>query len=228
MLEIIAFDADDTLWENEQVYIATQAKLQTLLANYGHNGDVEHALYEQEKQNLPYFGYGIKSFTFSMLETALRLTEGNIRAADIQHIIDLGKAMIDTPTKLLPHVEETIAQLAGQYRLMLITKGDLLDQERKLDRSGLKGYFAWVEIVSEKTPATYQTILEKHSISPQHFVMVGNSLRSDILPVLEVGAHAIHILHQSTWIHEMVEEPTSSGYHELDHIGLVPELLPEL
>ena len=163
-----------------------------------------------------------------MIETAIRLTDGRVRAKDVQQIIRFAKVMIETPPQLLPHVEETLARLAAQHRLMIITKGDLLDQLRKLEHSRLDRFFSIVEVVSEKTSDTYQAILKKHGIAPHRFLMVGNSLRSDILPVMALGAQAVYIPYPTTWIHEHVDDLTLTGYHEVEHIGLLPMLLQEL
>jgi putative hydrolase of the HAD superfamily len=228
MLDVIAFDADDTLWQNERLYNTTQDKFARLLAKYTHTNEIDAALYETEKGNIPYFGYGIKSFTLSMIETAIRLTGGQITSEDIAQIVGFAKVMIDTPVQLLEHAAETVTQLAGSHRLMIITKGDLLDQARKLERSGLAGYFTYVEIVSEKTEATYTGILAKYNLTPQRFLMVGNSLRSDVLPVVAIGGHAVYIPHDFTWVHEAITDHDPAGYVELEHIGRLPALVEEL
>jgi putative hydrolase of the HAD superfamily len=227
MFDLIAFDADDTLWHNESLYNDVQDRLSELLARYGYSGDVVQALYDTEKHNITYFGYGIKSFTLSMIELAVRVTGGAIHGDDVGQIIGFAKTMIDTPPELLPQVEETLAQLAGR-RLMIITKGDLLDQQRKLSRSRLDRYFDLVEVVSEKTADTYRTILAKYHIAPARFLMIGNSLKSDILPAVEVGAQAVYIPYQTTWMHEHIEDAPRNGYHTLDHIGQLPALIAQL
>jgi putative hydrolase of the HAD superfamily len=230
MLDIIAFDADDTLWQNERIYDETQEKYTRLLARYTGADGIDAALYETEKGNIPYFGYGIKSFTLSMIENAIRLSEGRITADEIAQIVGFAKTMIDTPVELLDHVPETVARLAQSHRLMLITKGDLLDQERKLERSGLAEHFAVVEIVSEKTDDTYHRILAKYDITPECFLMVGNSLPSDVLPVVAIGGHAVHIPHDLTWVHETIADDAHQPeqYTELAHIGLLPALVDQL
>ncbi len=236
MFDIIAFDADDTLWQNESLYSATQERLARLLAPYLDGAsetcfrDVPARLYETESRNIPYFGYGIKSFTLSMIETAIRLTEGRITAADIQQIITFAKDMIDTPTHLLDGVAEVVAQLAATHTLMLITKGDLLDQQRKLDRSGLAEYFSHIEIVAEKTEETYRTILSHYKVDAARFLMVGNSLKSDVLPVVAIGGQAVHIPHTLTWEHERVNpaDTQHARYYELAHIGELPDLVEKL
>lgn len=230
MFDIIAFDADDTLWQNESLYSATQTQLAQLLAPYLDGVDVDARLYETESRNIPYFGYGIKSFTLSMIETAITLTEGRITSADIRQIIDFAKAMIDTPTQLLDGVAEVVAHAAASHTLMLITKGDLLDQQRKLDRSGLADYFAHIEIVADKTETTYRTILAHYKVDAAHFLMVGNSLKSDVLPVVAIGGQAVYIPHTLTWEHERVDSADTrhARYYELAHIGELPGLVERL
>ncbi|MBN2394293.1 MAG: HAD family hydrolase [Anaerolineae bacterium] len=230
MFDIIAFDADDTLWQNELLYSATQTRLAELLAPYLDGVDVDARLYETEKRNIPYFGYGIKSFTLSMIETAITLTEGRVTSADIQQIIAFAKAMIDTPTQLLDGVADVVAQVAATHTLMLITKGDLLDQQRKLERSGLADCFAHIEIVAEKTEETYWTILSHYKVEAARFLMVGNSLKSDVLPVVAIGGQAVHIPHTLTWEHERVDPATAqhAHYFELAHISELPGLVEKL
>ncbi len=230
MLEIIAFDADDTLWHNESLYTVTQEKFKEILSGYLNTDVIEQQLYETEIRNLSHFGYGIKSFTLSMIETAIELTEGRISGSDVQRIIDSGREMLNAPIQLLDHVQEAIDNLANKHALMIITKGDLLDQETKIARSGLGDYFTHVEVVSEKTEETYQALLAKYEVNPRRFLMVGNSLRSDILPVVSLGGWAIHIPYHTTWAYEPVnpDETTSADYFELEHRGLLPGLVEKL
>lgn len=227
MIDVIAFDADDTLWHNETLYHGTQNRFRQVLARYNQGDQSQQALYETEMQNLQFYGYGINSFTLSMIETAIQLTGGRILASEIQEILDLARGMLDAPVQLLDHVSEVIPELASRYRLMLITKGDLLDQETKLARSGLGSYFRHVEIVAAKSVEVYTSLLQKHQIPAQRFLMVGNSLRSDVLPVVALGAQAVHIPYPLTWAHEHVPAPQAppSDYVELEHIGLLPALL---
>jgi putative hydrolase of the HAD superfamily len=229
MIDVVAFDADDTLWHNEVLYALTQERLERLLAPYHHDGRVQEELYRTEMQNLAYFGYGIKGFALSMIETAIRLSGGQIEASVIQEIIGLAKEMVQAPVQLLDHVADVVAELAASYRLMLITKGDLFDQERKVARSGLVPYFGYVEIVSSKTPEIYRALLEKHGIAPERFLMVGNSLRSDVLPIVALGAHAVYIPYHVTWAHEVaaVDGDEPPAYVELQHIGLLPAWLEQ-
>lgn len=229
MLDAIAFDADDTLWYSETLYIGTQERFRALLAPYHSAGEIDRALHQAEMRNLEIFGYGVKGFTLSMIETAIELSEGRIPAADIQRIVGWAREMLETPMELFPHVEDMLAALAGSHRLLLVTKGDLLDQETKLARSGLGEYFDHVEIVSDKTPAAYQRILTRNRIEADRFMMVGNSLRSDILPVVEIGGRAVYVPYEHTWVHENnVEANPEQPYHELEHIGLLPELVRRL
>jgi len=230
VLDVIALDADDTLWHNETLYSRAQEKLARLLAPFLDGDQVVRELFQTEMGNLTYFGYGIKSFALSMIETAVRVSGGQVGGADIQQIVDTAKEMQQAPVHLLEHVEEVIPELAASHALMLITKGDLFDQQAKLARSGLASYFESVEIVTEKTVEVYRTLLRSHGVEPQRFLMVGNSLRSDVLPVVRLGAHAVHIPYHLTWAHEVVpvEAWEEDGYAELEHIGLLPEFIRRL
>ena len=226
-IDVIAFDADDTLWLNEDYYLDVHQRYFGLLTAYHETEWIERRLYETEVRNLAHFGYGAKSFTLSMIETAIELSEGRINAAEIQQIIEMGKEILTTPVELLKGVAETLPALAEDYDLMVITKGDLLHQETKIAQSGLGDLFRWAEVVSEKDPATYSRIVARYGIAPERFLMVGNSLKSDVLPVLEMGGQAIHIPYQTTWAHERVAPEALRGkeYAELAHIGLLPEWL---
>jgi putative hydrolase of the HAD superfamily len=229
--DLIAFDADDTLWHNETLYSLTQEKFQALLSSYGFGPEqVDQELYTTEMGNLPFFGYGIKSYILSMIETVVRLTGGRVTASEIQQIVDFAKEMVQAEVELLENVQDTVAKLADKSPLMLITKGDLLDQERKLDRSGLLDSFQYIEIVSEKDSARYAALLARHRVEPERFLMVGNSLRSDILPVVAIGGQAVYIPYHLTWAHENEVDPDQhgKGYYELEHIGQLPELLEKL
>lgn len=230
VFDVIAFDADDTLWHNERDYRRAAARLQTLLASYHHVEVVERALFETEMGNLDGYGYGLKAFALSMIETAVTLSDGQIPGSDILQIIHAAKEMIATDVELLPGVAETLAALAPHHPLMVITKGDLLDQERKLARSGLADVFTHFEVVSHKTPQTYHDLLDRHGITPQRFVMIGNSLRSDVLPVVEIGGTAVYIPHALTWEYEasVDSSPHTNGYYELPHIHDLPALLQQI
>lgn len=224
----VGLDADDTLWHNESLYAKTQAKLRDLLTPYADAAWIDARLYATEARNLAHFGYGIKGFTLSMIETALELTDGKIDGAAIGQIVAWGKAMLRAPVELLPGVAEVVAQVAQRHPLLLITKGDLFDQESKLARSGLGGYFRHVEIVAEKDAAVYAAILQKHGIAPDRFLMVGNSVRSDILPVLAIGGRAAHVPYAITWQHEAAPLPTDDGYFHLRALTDLPDLLAGL
>lgn len=227
MVDVIAFDADDTLWHNERMFQATEAQFAELLSAYHPPQWVRERLFATETKNLDHFGYGIKGFVLSMIETALDLTESRIGGAEVRRIVDWGHEMLRHPVQLLDGVRETVETLSGSYRLMLLTKGDLFDQESKLARSGLGELFDAVEIVSTKTAAVYRTVLARHAIAPDRFVMVGNSLRSDVLPALEAGALAVHIPYEMTWAHEHLGEETLAGkeFGVLERIGELPEWL---
>ncbi len=211
MITTIAFDADDTLWHNERIFLSTKDKYTALLAEYHDKDWIEQHLDATETDNIKHFGYGVKGFTLSMIETACELTEGRITGDKIKEIITFAKEMLASPIEVLDGVKETIEELSKEYRLMCITKGDLLDQEAKLARSGLGEYFDTLEIVPRKVAATYESILKRHNLSKDEFVMVGNSLRSDILPVVEIGARAVFIPYESEWFHEAVSEEELRG-----------------
>jgi putative hydrolase of the HAD superfamily len=230
MFDLIALDADDTLWHNMDGYFAITKKYQRILSRFASPQKVEDVLNETEHRNIPYYGYGIKSFILSCMEAALSITNGRLTSKEMEKILDLGKEMVDAEIELLDHVPEVVRTLAGKYPLMLLTKGDLLDQERKLDRSGLASCFKYVEIVSNKKPEDYAIILERYNIVPERFLMVGNSLRSDILPVVAIGGQAVHISYETTWVHEVVhpEEAAVNHYHELESIQLLPTWLEEI
>jgi putative hydrolase of the HAD superfamily len=228
--DIIAFDADDTLWHTERLYVDAQARLVQLLARYQEPEKVNQSLYQVETRNLEHFGYGVKAFALSMIETAVELTEGRISGTDIQVLVGLAREMLNAPVELLDGVETTVSRLAALYPLMVITKGDLRDQEIKMSRSGLAGCFRQIEIVSDKTSAKYAALLERHSLKPERFMMVGNSIRSDILPVLELGGQAVYIPYALTWQHEAAEIPAPArpGFHQIEHLGQLPALLERL
>ena len=230
MIDVIGFDADDTLWHTECLYVSTQQSYRQLLAKYPVVADVDAALYQTEMRNLPTYGYGIKAFALSMIETAIQLTDGQIQARDIQSIIDLMHDMLTAEVRLIEHAAETVAHLARSHILMLITKGDLIDQEAKVARSGLAEHFTYVEIVRDKTQAVYQALLTQHNITPARFLMVGNSLRSDIVPVIALGGHAVHVPYHLTWAHEndIDTDLARQGYHQIEHLGQLPALVEQL
>jgi putative hydrolase of the HAD superfamily len=227
LIELIAFDADDTLWHNETIYSMTQQRYKELLAPYYDGEIVDRELYETEMRNLAYYGYGVKSFTLSMIETAIELTDGRVGGAEIRQIIDFAHDMLRTPVRLMDGVEDVLAELANDYQLMIISKGDLLDQETKIARSGLAPYFDHIEIVSNKRPDTYAQLLAKHEVPAERFLMVGNSLPSDVLPVTSIGGHGVYIPYHVTWVHEVVDEAevADEAYTQLDDIRQLPGLL---
>ncbi len=229
-IDVIAFDADDTLWENEALYRQAQKELGEILAPWISREKLERLLFETEMQNLSIYGYGIKAFCLSMIETAIDLSDGQIQAPDIQKIIGLARAMLQAEVALHPHVLETLEKLSDDYRLVMITKGDLLDQTEKVRRSGLAHFFDIVEVVNHKTKEDYLRVFETHQISPKNLIMVGNSLRSDILPVLDLGGRGVYIPGKSTWAHEMVADSdiNHAHFYELTHMGQLPDLISTL
>ena len=227
---MVGFDGDDTLWHSETRFHVTQSEFRDLLKRHVPDADIDTRLAEMEMKNLSIYGYGVKSFTLSMIETAIELTEARIPTADVETILGWGKRMLMEPTALLDGVEETLRALAGRYDLLLITKGDLFDQESKLARSGLGEMFLGVEILSEKNVETYRGVFHRRGIKAEDFVMVGNSLRSDIVPVVALGAHAFHIPYEVTWHHENVpeDELPVQGWRPLSAIRELPAALEEL
>ena len=211
--DVIAFDADDTLWVNEPIFHEVETRFSDLLSRYIATDDIAEKLFSTEMKNLELFGYGVKGFVLSMIETGLELSDLRLSGKDVQEIIDMGKSMLSHPVELLSGVRDTVLRLEDDHELMIITKGDLFDQESKIARSGLAEHFAHVEILSEKTPEQYQRVLDKYQIDPDRFLMVGNSVKSDILPVLKVGGHAVHIPFHITWQHEQVTEEEVNGRH---------------
>src|SRR5436190_3699367 len=228
MIELVAFDGDDTLWHNEGIFSMTQANFAELMEPYVEDGDLDDRLFATEMRNLRLFGYGVKSFTLSMIETAIELSHGRVTAHEIQSIIDAGRGMLEHPVELLDGVEAAIDQVSERYPVMLITKGDLFDQESKLARSGLGERFEAVEIVAEKDETAYRRILNQRGVAADHFVMVGNSGRSDILPTLALGAWAVHIPYPLLWTHEHIEHDRLQEYERYRRIESLSELLPAI
>ena len=206
-IEVIAFDADDTLWVNEPFFRDAELAFCELMQDYLPAEQCNKLLFEVEMQNLGLYGYGIKPFTLSLIEAAIRFSDGNVPISVIDTLIERGKKMLQEPVELLDGIQDTLQELSKRYRLVMATKGDLLDQERKLIKSGLEPYFHHIEIVSDKTDKQYSKLVKQLDISPDEFLMVGNSVKSDILPVLEIGAHAFHIPFHTTWAHEQVKGP---------------------
>ncbi len=211
-IKVIGFDADDTLWVNETYFREAEEKFADLLEKYETKNKVDQELFRMEMKNLELYGYGIKGFVLSMIESALELSNNNISQTTITKILNLGKEMISRPVELLDGVVEVLGKLEKQYRLIVLTKGDLLDQERKLEKSGLSKYFHHVEVLSDKQPENYKNLLDHLEIPVNEFLMIGNSLKSDVLPIVELGAQAIHVPFHTTWAHEEVpmEEQTNN------------------
>lgn len=225
----LGFDADDTLWENMQFYRMTEGQFAKLLDDYADHDHIEKTLLDTERRNIKLYGYGIKGFALSMIETALDVTNDRVGAEVIRRIIELAHDMYSHPIRPLPKVEETLERLAEHYHMIVITKGDLFDQERKLAQSGLGEYFDGIEIVSEKGRYTYESIFSQHADGAQNAVMIGNSVKSDILPALEAGSWAIHVPHHTTWAMEHADSPDGhERFHVVQNIGEVPDILKKL
>lgn len=226
-VKVIAFDADDTLWVNEPYFRETEDRFCALFEDYLPHHTVGQELFRTEMQNLERYGYGVKGFMLSMVETAVRITGDRLNQTMVNRILDYGKELLDKPIELLDGVEEVLRQLQGRYRLVVATKGDLLDQERKLRKSALESYFHHIEIMSDKKEKDYEKLIRHLDIRPDQFLMIGNSLKSDILPVLALGGHAIHIPYHTTWVHETVEEPVvHERFRQLEQIHDLLPLLP--
>ncbi|MCB1501204.1 MAG: HAD family hydrolase [Bauldia sp.] len=228
-LTTIGFDADDTLWQNEHFYKLTEGRFLELLDEHGEHEVLSSRLLEAEKRNLALYGFGIKGFTLSMIETAIEVTDGQVSASVIAEILAAGRDMLRHPVETLPHVRETLEALAAEYRMVLITKGDLFDQERKLAESGLGELFAAVEIVSNKDTDTYLRIFAEHGDGPERSMMVGNSLRSDIVPAIKAGSWGVYVPHALNWSLEHDEEPLAAPrYRRLAHLGDLIPLIGEI
>jgi putative hydrolase of the HAD superfamily len=205
MLKTICFDADDTLWVNQPYFDEAEKKVTQLLSPYLSGHSLEQELFKTEIDNLSLYGYGVKGYVLSMIEAALKVSNQTISTESIKKIIQYGKDLLEKPVELLDGVEETLAALKGKYKLVVATKGDLLDQQRKLHKSGLGHYFHHIEVMSDKQENDYHKLITRLDIQPSEFLMIGNSLKSDILPVLAIGSHAFHIPFHSTWAHEKVD-----------------------
>ena len=225
-IKVIAFDADDTLWENEPYFLETEKKLCALLEDFLPQHTTSQELFKTEMANLSLYGYGIKGFMLSMIETAIRVSDKTINNEIIEKIIQYGKELLAKPIELLDGVEEVLQTLKGKYRLVVATKGDLLDQERKLKKSQLEHYFHHVEVMSEKGEPDYIKLIKHLDIKPEEFLMLGNSLKSDIMAVLAIGGHGIHIPYHTTWAHEHVEY--SIEHPNFKQVVRIKEILPFL
>ena len=219
----IAFDADDTLWQNEQFFRLTEQRFTALLKDHADGEGLGERLLAAEVRNLATYGFGIKGFTLSMIETALEVTQHRVPGTVIAEILAAGRELLTHPVETLPYVDQALGELQDRYRLILITKGDLFDQERKLAASGLAEYFAAVEIVSDKTEAIYRRIFTQHADGPDRTLMVGNSLKSDVLPALATGGFGVYVPHDLTWSFEHAEEPADNPrYARIAHLGELP------
>lgn len=228
-VSVIGFDADDTLWQNEQYYKLTESHFRGLLSEFAEGEHVSERLLEAEKRNLAHYGFGIKGFTLSMIETALEITEGRAPSSVISEILAIGRDLLSHPVECLPHARDALEALSGKYFLVLITKGDLFDQERKLAQSGLGDYFDAVEIVSDKTATTYRRVFGKHGEGPERSMMIGNSLKSDIVPAIAAGAWGVFVPHELTWVLEHVDKPEEAPrFREIPDLGHVPDLVASL
>lgn len=228
-LNIIGFDADDTLWHNERFFRLTQDHFTALLADYADADHLQDRLLAAEKRNIQHYGYGVKGFTLSMIETALEVTEDRVPARVIRELIEAGQEMLKSPIELLPHARHAVETVSAMHRAVLITKGDLLDQERKLAQSGLGDYFDGVEIVSEKTPAVYAEIFSRHAEGADSALMVGNSMRSDVVPVVQAGGWGVYVPHGLVWEIEHAPAPAASArYREIPDLGALPKLVQDI
>jgi len=228
-LDLIAFDGDDTLWHNERSFRAARVRFQSLLDDAGVSlteDEIEAVVNRLEVANLDYYGYGVSSFILSLIETAIELTHGRVTGTQLHGLIELSKQMLTEEIELFPGARDIVIALAASYPLMLITKGDLLHQTSKLERSGLRESFRFVEVVSHKTPAVYSAILSRHSIDADRFLMIGNSLKSDVIPVAEAGGWAVHVPAALTWSHEHADMPAPIQHRTFELTGL--DRLPEV
>ncbi len=225
-VEVIGFDADDTLWVNENYYRDTEKAYVKLLSDFADHKTIMKTLYDTEMRNLPKYGYGIKAFVLSMLENAISLSNGKVSPDILNRVIGFGKEMLEKPIELLPGVKKVLDCLNGKYKLIVATKGDLLDQEGKLQRSSLSSYFHHIEIMSDKKESNYKSLLQHLDLEPNKFVMIGNSVKSDILPPLALGCYGIHVPYHTTWVHELVDtKPEGDRFIKVDKLEKVLDYL---
>ncbi|WP_417691807.1 HAD family hydrolase [Roseibium sp.] len=228
-IKTLGFDADDTLWHNERFFQLTETRFTELLSDHAEGDHLRQRLLAAERRNVGHYGYGIRGFTLSMIETAIEVTGGNVPGHVIGEILEAGRAMLSHPVEPLPHVEATLKVVSTEFQLVLITKGDLFDQERKVAESGLANYFKAVEVVSEKDDATYARIFSRHGAGADKAMMIGNSMKSDILPALSAGAHGVHVPYEITWAMEKADAPSSTErFHRLAHLGELTDLLAQI
>ncbi|MDT7833197.1 HAD family hydrolase [Flavobacteriaceae bacterium S356] len=226
-VKVVAFDADDTLWVNETYFREAEHEFAKLLCSFETENKIDQELFQTEIRNLEMYGYGIKGFVLSMIECALELSNKDVQGQVIEKILDIGKEMLTKPIDLLDGVEKVLSSLHGKYRLIVATKGDLLDQERKLEKSGLLKYFHHIEVMSEKKEGDYKKLLSHLDIKPDELLMIGNSLKSDVLPLVNIGAEAIHVPFHTTWVHEEVtkQDALNSEYKTIQKITDILEFL---
>ncbi|KQS41745.1 HAD family hydrolase [Pedobacter sp. Leaf194] len=221
-ISVIAFDADDTLWANEPYFREAEDQFAGLLEDFLPRHSIVSELYKTEVANLPLYGYGIKGFMLSMIETVLKITNGKANPEVLKKVLELGQEMLSKPVELLDGVEDVLKALNGKFRLVVATKGDLLDQQRKLTKSGLDHYFHHIEIMSDKQEQDYRKLLKHLDCKPEEFLMLGNSLKSDVLPVLAIGGHAVHIPYHTTWVHEHIDHTINHpNFYQMDSLAEV-------
>ena len=227
MIKVIGFDADDTLWDYEYIYHQAKPKIAKILGDNGNYDDLFYQLDQAEVENIKLYGYGIKSYALSMLENVARYTGPAFDSEKLIQLIQLIREMLTENFPVNPYAEEVLSTLSAEYEMILITKGEGYEQERKVERSGLAGYFKSIEVVSFKTDETYRRVLEKLRIAPEDFLMIGNSLKSDVLPVINIGSKAVHIPHEIAWFHEEIteQEKFSAEYGQIEHLGQLPSYL---
>lgn len=230
LFDLIAFDADDTLWHNERYYRMGRERLRSMLASYGVDLANDEPFDAVEVRNLPYYGYGVMSFILSLIESAIELTDGRFQTSDVERLLALGKEMLSANVEIYERVAETLAEVSNKYPLMLITKGESTHQYSKIERSGIAGYFRHIEVVHDKSPAIYASVLERLQLQPERFMMIGNSMRSDILPVLQLGSWAVYVPNEMTWVHEHSEQPPANRQrmYTIDRLAELPGLLNKI
>ena len=229
MIATIAFDADDTLWHNERYFKLTMESFAGLLADYADADHLEERLLAAEKRNLSRYGFGIKGFTLSMIETAIEVSGADLPASVVKTILDAGRDMLDHPVELFPGVGDAVDRLSKSHKLVIVTKGDLFHQERKIAASGIAGYFSGVEIVSDKSPATYRDVFGRHGGGAEEGLMIGNSLKSDVIPAIEAGAWGVYVPHELTWVVEHAAAPAAHPrFREIPAVSMLPALVETL
>lgn len=225
----IGFDADDTLWHTESLFRRTQRRLEDILIQYAPRSEIETHLHSVEVKNVQKFGYGIKGFTLSMIEAAIEISNSHVKAFEIHEIVEMGKAMLDAPIDIIDGVQDVLNAFSKERRLFLITKGDVLDQMNKIDRSGLASSFDVLEVVQKKDVTTYADLFERHAIKAENFVMIGNSIPSDVVPVLELGGFGVHVPYPMTAVFEQHDEdPKDARFSRVDSLGEVPGLIDQI